>query len=138
MRSTTLTATRRRRRIPRIADAVRRLPVNRIVLDGIVIVQDAEGRSDPAALARDLADGRQDRLVYYAFDLLHLDGFDITDAPLGERKRVLKALLDEAGEGPIAYSEHLDIDGREMLARVKAIGLAGHRLEARRSALWIG
>ena len=113
------------RRIPRIADAVRRLPVNRIVLDGIVIVQDAEGRSDPAALARDLADGRQDRLVYYVFDLLHLDGFDITDAPLGERKRVLKALLDEAGEGPIAYSEHLDIDGGEMLARVKAIGLAG-------------
>ena len=67
------------KRLGRIADAVRRLPVNRIVLDGIVIVQDAEGRSDSMALARDLADGRQDRLVYYAFDLLHLDGFDITD-----------------------------------------------------------
>ena len=72
-----------------------------------------------------MADGRQDRLVYYVFDLLHLDGFDITEAPLVERKRVLKSLLDEAGEGPVAYSEHLDVDGREMLARVKAMGLAG-------------
>ena len=115
----------RTRGLPRLAEAVRRLPVNRIVLDCIIIVQDADGRSDPEALARDLADGRQDRLVYYAFDLLHLDGFDITDAPLVERKRVLKSLLEEAGEGPIAFSEHLDVDGREMLARVKAMGLAG-------------
>ncbi len=113
------------KRLGRIADAVRRLPVNRVVLDGIVIVQDDGGRSDPASLARDLADGRQDRLVYYAFDLLHLDGFDLTDAPLAERKRVLKALLDEAGAGAVAYSEHLPIDGREMLRSVKAMGLAG-------------
>ena len=83
------------------------------------------GGATRAALARDLADGRQDRLIYYVFDLLHLDGFDITDAPLSERKRVLKALLDEAGEGPVAYSEHLAIDGREMLKSVKAMGLAG-------------
>jgi DNA polymerase-1 len=113
------------KRLPRIADAVRRLPVNRIVLDGIVIVQDKDGRSDTAALARDLADGRQDRLVYYVFDLLHLDGFDITEAPLVERKRVLESLLAEASEGPVAYSGHLDIDGREMLARAEAMGLAG-------------
>lgn len=113
------------KRLPRIADAVRRLPVNRIVLDGIVIVQDEDGRSDPEALARDLAAGRRDRLVYYVFDLLHLDGFDLTDAPLEERKRVLKSLLDEAGGGPVAYSGHLAIDGRKMLASVKAMGLAG-------------
>lgn len=113
------------RRLPRIAEAVRRLPVNRIVLDAIVIVQDDKGRSDPAALARDLADGRQDRLVCYALDLLHLDGFDITEAPLLERKRVLKALLAEAGPGPIALSEALAVPGAEMLASAKALGLAG-------------
>jgi DNA polymerase-1 len=113
------------RRMVRIADAVRRLPVNRIVLDGVVIVQDEAGRSDPAALARDLADGRQDRLVYYAVDLLHLDGFDITAAPLAERKRVLKALLDEAGPDAIAFSEALPVDGRQMLASAKQMDLAG-------------
>jgi DNA polymerase-1 len=113
------------RRLPRIAEAVRRLPVNRLVLDAIVIVQDDGGRSDPAALARDLADGRQDRLVCYALDLLHLDGFDITAAPFAERKRVLAALLAEADAGPLAFSEALAVDGRGMLASVKALGLAG-------------
>ena len=112
-------------RMPRIAEAVRRLPVNRIVLDGVVIVQDAAGRSDSAALARDLADGRQDRLVYYVFDLLHLDGFDLAAAPLAERKRVLASLLDEAGDGPVVLSQHLAIDGREMLAAAKGMGVAG-------------
>lgn len=113
------------RRLPRIAEAVRRLPVNRIVLDAVVIVQDDKGRSDPAALVADLADGRQDRLVCYALDLLHLDGFDITQAPLLERKRVLKALLAEAGPGPIAASEALAVVGSEMLASARALGLAG-------------
>jgi hypothetical protein len=116
------------KRLPRIADAVRRLPVNRIILDGMVIVQDRDGRSDPAALVRDLAERRQDRLVYYAFDLLHLDGFNITDAPLLERKRVLESLLAEAGEGPVAYSAHLDINGREMPPR-QGDGLSA-RIEA--------
>ncbi len=112
-------------RFARIAAAVRGLPVNRIVLDGIVIVQDQKGRSDPAGLTRDIAAGRQDRLVYYAFDLLHLDGFDLGAAPLVERKRVLAALLAEAGKSPIAYSQHLEVDGREFLASVTAMGLGG-------------
>ena len=38
---------------------------------------------------------------------------------------MLASLLAEAGEGPIAYSEHLDVDGEEMLRRVVAMGLAG-------------
>jgi ATP-dependent DNA ligase len=44
-------------------------------------------------LHADLAAGRMDRLLYYAFDLLYLDGFDLRGARLVERKRVLAALL---------------------------------------------
>jgi DNA polymerase I len=112
-------------RFARIAAAVRKLPVNKIVLDGEVVVQSQTGASDFAALVEDLDKGRQDRFVYFAFDLLHLDGFDITAAPLIERKRVLAALLAEAGEGPIAYSEHLEIEGEEMFRRAAAMGLEG-------------
>jgi DNA polymerase-1 len=112
-------------RFARIAAAVRRLPVNKIVLDGEVIVQNPTGASDFGALEADLAGGRQDRFIYYAFDLLHLDGFDIRAAPLIERKRVLASLLAEAEAGPIAYSQHLDVDGKEMLERVEAMGLDG-------------
>ena len=112
-------------RFARIAAALVRLPVSRIVLDGEVIVQDAKGKSDFGALEADLASGRQDRLIYYAFDLLELDSFDICAAPLVERKRVLSSLLAEAGESPIVYSDHLDIDGRDMFERASAMGLEG-------------
>ena len=46
-------------------------------------------------LQDDLKNGRHDRMVYYVFDLLHLDGQDLTTAPLIERKRALAALLAE-------------------------------------------
>ena len=112
-------------RFARIAAAVRKLPVHKIVLDGEVVVQSASGASDFAALVDDLERGRQDRFVYFAFDLLHLDGFDVVEAPLVERKRVLAALLAEAGAGPIAYSEHLDVEGEEMFRRIAAMDLEG-------------
>ena len=111
--------------LARIATALTRLPVSAIVLDGVVIVQKASGASDRVSLERDLDAGRQDRFVYYAFDLLHLDGFTIVDAPLADRKRVLAALLKEAGDLPIAYSEHLETGGAGMLDRVTALGLEG-------------
>jgi DNA polymerase-1 len=112
-------------RFARIAAALRKLPVHKIVLDGEVVVQSTTGASDFGALVDDLEHGRQDRFVYFAFDLLHLDGFDIIEAPLVERKRVLAALLAEAGAGPIAYSEHLDIEGEEMFRRIAAMDLEG-------------
>jgi DNA polymerase-1 len=112
-------------RFARIAAAVGQLPVNEIVLDGEIIVQNKIGASDFGALKRDLEEGRQDRFIYYAFDLLHLDGFDIVASPLEERKRVLASLLNEAASSPIAYSEHLEIDGSEMFERVTTMGLEG-------------
>jgi bifunctional non-homologous end joining protein LigD len=109
----------------RIAAAMAALPVNRAVIDGIAVVQAAGGVSDRAALDRDLAAGHAGRMVFFAFDLLHLDGFDILAAPLVERKRVLAALLGETGEGPIAFSAHVEGDGRDFLSEAEALGLAG-------------
>jgi bifunctional non-homologous end joining protein LigD len=66
------------------ADA-RRLPANALVLDGEIISAGPDGRPDFSALQDDLKQGRHDRFVYYAFDLLHLDGLDTRSAPLAER-----------------------------------------------------
>ena len=55
-----------------------------------------QGASKLSALQDDLKPGRHRRMVYYAFNLLHLDGFDIRDAPLIERKRVLQSFFAEA------------------------------------------
>jgi bifunctional non-homologous end joining protein LigD len=111
--------------LARLAAALAALPVNRAVIDGIAVVQAPGGASDRALLAADLAAGRSERIAFFAFDLLHLDGFDINAAPLVERKRVLAALLLEAGEGAIAFSAHAEGEARDFLSEAEALGLAG-------------
>jgi bifunctional non-homologous end joining protein LigD len=63
-------------------------------------------------------------MVYYAFDLLHLDGFDTRAAPLIERKRVLQGFLAEAAVSGIIFSEQFD-DGADLYKRARRMGLEG-------------
>lgn len=106
-----------------IAAALAAIPANDIVLDGEV-AQDGEGPRNPSASRKELRAGRTNGLVLYAFDLLYLDGFDIRAAPLVERKRVLRELLD-ALPSRITYSDHVEGDGATVLAHACAMGLAG-------------
>ena len=75
-------------------------------------------------LQADLAAGRKDRLVYYVFDLLYLNGFDLRGARLARRKRMLSELLAGASDR-ILYSEHLEGNGPNIHERACAIGLKG-------------
>jgi bifunctional non-homologous end joining protein LigD len=112
-------------RFPTIAADVSRLPASKLVIDGELISADASGRPDFSALQDDLKHRRHDRMVYYSFDLLHLDGFDTRAAPLVERKRVLQSFLSEAtAVQRILFSEHFD-DSAALYARVREMGLEG-------------
>ena len=88
------------------------------------MVADSRGIPDFGLLHADLAAGRKDRLLYYAFDLLYLDDFDLRGVRLAERKRFLAELLVGAPE-LILYAEHLQGDGAEIYARACAMGLEG-------------
>jgi bifunctional non-homologous end joining protein LigD len=101
------------RRFQPIADALATLPATDLILDGEAVVADSRGIPDFGLLHADLAAGRKDRLLYYAFDLLYLDGLDLRGAQLAERKRVLADLLADASDR-ILYAEHLDGDGAEI------------------------
>jgi len=80
------------------------------IIDGEVVVVH-EGRTNFSELQAELAAGRQDRLVFYAFDLLWRDG-DLRKLPQIERKQMLSDLLGENDIGPpVVYSEHLIGDG---------------------------
>jgi bifunctional non-homologous end joining protein LigD len=76
-----------------IADALAALPADDLILDGEAVVADSRDVPDFGLLHADLAASRKDRLLYYAFDLLYLDGLDLRGAPLVERKRLLADLL---------------------------------------------
>jgi bifunctional non-homologous end joining protein LigD len=112
------------RRFQTIADALAVLPANNLILDGEAVVADSRGVPDFGLLHADLAAGRQDRLLFYAFDLLYLDGFDLRGARLAERKHILAELLAGASER-ILYAEHLEGDGPEVHERACTMGFEG-------------
>ncbi len=117
-----------RRGTPRfaaLASALTDLPANNLVLDGEVIVQGETGVADFDALQADLASGRSERMVYFAFDLLYLDGFDLRNAPLIERKRILAALLDEAKSDCFHLAQHLEVAPALVFEQACAMGLEG-------------
>ena len=107
---------------PEIAAAAMKLTAKAVVLDGEVVVLDERGRSS-FQLLQQLGASRRG-LAYFAFDLLALDGEDLTPLPLEERKRRLEKLIGRR-EGVIRYTPHFDIDGATVLAQACRLGAEG-------------
>ena len=112
-----------------LAEAAKKLPGRQAILDGELVALAEDGVQDFQLLQNALRLGRPAHLVYYAFDLLHLDGRALRDLPLLERKKTLQRLMSgdaKAGDGSvIRYSEHFIGDGRELLAKACGAGLEG-------------
>ncbi len=101
------------------------LPCRSALIDGEAVVRDAEGRSDFGRLQDAIAEGKGD-IVYYAFDLLSLDGEDLRRKPLVERKaRLAKLLEGQPAGGPLFYSDHVVGHGAETFARACEMELEG-------------
>jgi len=113
-------------RFPSIATALEKLRVNSAVLDMEAVLLDPQGKSSFQALQGAFGEGgNPGKIVAYVFDLLHLDGKDLTKLPLTERKEKLEALLPKAGQSVLRYSEHFTVDGAEMYKQACAEGLEG-------------
>src|SRR5258708_2711455 len=94
------------------------------IIDGEVVVI-KEGRTNFSELQAELAAGRQDRLVFYAFDLLYLNG-DLRKLPQIERKQALLDLLSGNDiELPVLFSEHLVGDGQQMFEHAAKLNWEG-------------
>ena len=107
----------------RITEALRALPVETALLDGEIVVENGAGASDFSALQSDLSENRSDRFIFYLFDALYLDGFDLRDAPLIERKARLKNLLPATG--PLRFSDHFEENGELVLRHICRMSLEG-------------
>ena len=113
------------KKLRHLIDALSPLSDRSAILDGEVVVETPEGLSDFHALEKELAvKGGSDRLVYYVFDILYLGGFDLREAALLDRKRVLQALLSGI-DGPIKFSEHIEGDGLAIWRRACQLSLEG-------------
>jgi bifunctional non-homologous end joining protein LigD len=108
---------------PSVAKAAALLPVRNAWLDGEICVVDAKGRSSFQALQNVLSKA-PGTLVYFAFDLLYVDGMDLRDCALVDRKAVLEKLLAGAA-ATIVYSDHFAAPGADFYANVCKLGLEG-------------
>jgi bifunctional non-homologous end joining protein LigD len=109
-----------------IARALAALGLSSALLDGEIVVEDSHGIAKFSLLQADLSAPRQDRFVYYLFDLLYAEGYDLTPAALLDRKQLLAEIVTAAPASPcIRFSEHLAEDGPTMLEHACRLGLEG-------------
>lgn len=118
--------------------AVEDLPAVSALIDGEAVVLAADGRPDFGALQEALAAEDPRGVVFVAFDLLFLDGFDLRGEPLLRRKELLKALLDAApASGPLRLAEHFAGGGPAFHASTCELLLEGS-VSKRGDRPWVG
>lgn len=110
-----------------LAKAFATLPVREAVIDGEIVVLDAKGISSFSGLQDALANSHHQKLVFYAFDLLFLDGWDLRGVGLGARKELLAQLLSGHADASsaIQFSDHVEGDGQGLYDRASEMGLEG-------------
>jgi bifunctional non-homologous end joining protein LigD len=108
-----------------IARAAEALSLRELIIDGEATVLGNTGLPDFQALRRELAKKTSSRLVYLAFDLLHLDGYDLRGAPLVERKRALADVLAQAPPSIVSVEFFEISDGETVFRHACKLGLEG-------------
>jgi bifunctional non-homologous end joining protein LigD len=131
-------------KFPEIKGAVAALNVQDAIIDGEIVALDGKGRSSFQLLQGFDMGLVRPPIVFYAFDLLRLNGKDLQNLPIEERKAKLEELLKKP-PGVIRYSVSFTKKIEELLSRAQEIGLegligkrSGSRYEVgKRSGTWV-
>jgi bifunctional non-homologous end joining protein LigD len=112
-------------KFPALAEAFATLPVTSAVIDGEVVALEEDGRSSFGALQDKIAKGGTETLNFYAFDLLYLDGWDLCETPLDDRKPALAQLIPPNADGMLRYSDHEIGHGPDFFRHACRFGVEG-------------
>ncbi|WP_437679222.1 non-homologous end-joining DNA ligase [Sorangium sp. So ce131] len=109
-----------------IAAALAKLGLTSALLDGEVTLLRQDGTTAPPPSSDTAAPG-EGEVVYFVFDLLYLEGHDLTASPLSARKQALGRLLgaSQRGAGPLRYSDHIEGSWEEVLRNGCKLSLKG-------------
>lgn len=102
-------------KFPLLLRGIEELGVTSGVFDGEIVALDEEGRSHFQGLQGVIKSKDDSGLKYFAFDLLYLEGRDLRELPLLERKNFLKEVLKKAPPG-IQYSEHFEESAKDFFS----------------------
>lgn len=101
-----------KKKFPTIAEELKSLEVTEAIIDGELVSLDEKGRSDFQDLQNKLKGDDEESLVFYAFDLLYLNGRDLRKLPLNERKTLLRTVM--RGKEPLLrYSQDVESSGEK-------------------------
>jgi bifunctional non-homologous end joining protein LigD len=115
-------------KFPAIAEEGSALPD--MLIDGEIVALDHDGAPDFSTLQAAISDGKTDRLIFFAFDLLFAEGEDLRRVPLADRKAQLKRMLAARGKAKadtkqIRYVEHFESGGDAILQSACKLSLEG-------------
>ena len=112
-------------KLQRIAQAAAALPVKNAWLDGEVVALMPNGGVSFQSLQNAFDTGSETNLVYYVFDLLHLDGYDFKQVALLDRKRLLTQIISTGSSGLLRYSDHIRGQGEVVFSEACRSGMEG-------------
>lgn len=131
-------------KMPHQVQALRDLKLKSAWLDGEVVVAGENGLADFQALQNAFDTEHDERITYYVFDLPFLDGQDLRQVPLQDRRETLRQLLEGRESEQVKYSADFDQPVDSLLdsaCRLELEGLIGKRADSpysgRRSSDWI-
>ncbi len=113
-------------RMPSVARELGKISVESAILDGEVVVLSESGQSSFALLQAAFEEGASHPLTYFVFDLLHLNGHNLRQQPLTERKQILAQMLDSLPEHEVVrYGQHIETEGAPILKEACRLGAEG-------------
>jgi bifunctional non-homologous end joining protein LigD len=110
-------------RMPRLAARFLELGVEQALIDGELVALRPNGTDSFHDLQRALSEGRDDALFFYAFDLLHLNGWDLRPCRLVDRKGLLQQL--GGWNAHLRYAQHISSGHDALLAAARRMRLEG-------------
>jgi bifunctional non-homologous end joining protein LigD len=111
-------------KFPEVKDSIAALNIQDVIIDGEIVALDEKGRSSFQLLQSFDMGEDQPPIVFYAFDLLRLNGKDLTNLPIEDRKAKLEVMLKNP-PGVIRYSVSFTKGIPELLERAGKLGLEG-------------
>jgi bifunctional non-homologous end joining protein LigD len=113
-------------RMPSISREVGKLSLESAILDGEVVVLSPDGQSSFAALQAAFEEGAKHPLTYFVFDLLHLNGHNLRQQTLTERKGILSQMLDSlTDQETVRYGQHIETEGKPIFDEACRLGAEG-------------
>jgi bifunctional non-homologous end joining protein LigD len=118
-------------RFPELRDVAKSIKATKAILDGEIVALDEHGM--PCFDRLQFRKGRPCSIVFYAFDLLYLDGFNLTQCPLIARKTALKRILPKRNTGRVRFTDHVTGRGEPLLEKIGALKLEGMMMKRKDS-----